>query len=302
MNTPLKMHDLLYIEEHQTCNHYRADIGTGFMYQELNANDQINQDRTRYNHLLLCLRGTCVLSYNQYCNRNFKAGEMVLIPRGSSFWGHITTPLCLLDMIFEAPVSGCDRLVLQNYQPLCSQIHYDFQPIEIRHPLDDFCNLLIFCLKNGMSCAHLHEMKHRELFFYLRGFYRKEEIALLFYPIISHSFDFRMFIYENCRDVTSVKELIARAGMSRSTFLRRFKTEFGESAHHWMQKQICQRIVLELTDPRVTIKDIMNKFGFDTPSNFSRFCRNSFQCTPSELIRKYRQKTPTPISGLEIDT
>lgn len=35
MKNPLLLHDLLYIGEHQTCNHYRADVGSGFIYEEL---------------------------------------------------------------------------------------------------------------------------------------------------------------------------------------------------------------------------------------------------------------------------
>ena len=140
-----------------------------------------------------------------------------------------------------------------------------------------------------MSCAHLHEMKQRELFFYLRGFYSKEEIAGLFYPIVSRSFDFRNFVFENYRKVHSLKELIDLSPMSRSTFLRRFKSEFNDTAHDWMLKQTCQRIVGEIACPETTIKDLMAKFGFDSHSSFNRFCKANFHCTPSELIRRYRK-------------
>lgn len=74
--------------------------------------------------------------------------------------------------------------MLQSYYDLCNDIHYDFTPLEIRHPLNEFIDLLVFCLKSGMNCAHLHEIKHKEFFLYLRGFYTKEEIVQLFFPIM----------------------------------------------------------------------------------------------------------------------
>ena len=70
--------------------------------------------------------------------------------------------------------------------------------------------------------------------------------------------------------------------MSRSTFLRRFKSEFNDTAHDWMLKQTCQRIVGEIACPETTIKDLMAKFGFDSHSGFNRFCKANFHCTPSE--------------------
>ena len=33
----------------------------------------------------------------------------------------------------------------------------------------------------------------------------------------------------------------------------------------------------------------MVELGFDSPSNFNRFCKANFQCAPSELLRRYRE-------------
>ena len=57
MKNPLLLHDLLYIGEHQTCNHYRADVGSGFIYEELEAGETERLDTVRRNHLLILLEG-----------------------------------------------------------------------------------------------------------------------------------------------------------------------------------------------------------------------------------------------------
>ena len=57
----------------------------------------------------------------------------------------------------------------------------------------------------------------------------------------------------------------------------------------WMLKQTCQRLAYAFTKPEATIKEIMLEAGFDSPSNFNRFCKANFQCAPSELLRRYRE-------------
>ena len=291
MKNSLLLHDLLYIGEHLTCNHYVADVGIGFIYREIAAGEKIIQEFVQNNHLLFILEGDCIFTCNDFIDRKFHSGEMVLIPRMATFWGRSVSTLKFVDMAFTAPISGCDKLVLKNYYPVCETIQYDFQPIGIRYPLTGFLELLIYSLKNGMSCAHFHEIKHKEVFFYLRGFYTKEEIATLFYPIITESFNpnFKEFVYQNAQKVSSLAELIELSNMTTRTFQRRFKAEFKESAQKWMLKQLCQRIVYELTQPNVTVKDVISKFGFSSPGNFNRFCKMNFHCSPSELLAKSRR-------------
>ena len=289
MKKESQLHDLLYLNEHQTCYHYMSEIESGFIYDELKTGEIFPLRNLSCNHLLLFLEGSCTLSYNQFIGHHFGAGEMVLLPGAAEFQGTANEDLKLLYMSFKTPMNGCDKLLLQNFQPYCTQIQYDFRPLPLRYPLDAFAEQLSYCLRNGINCAHFHELKHKELFFYLRGFYTKEEIAELFYPIIGQSFDFRKFVVDNYRKVHTLQELIELSNMSRNTFIRKFKTEFGITAKQWMLKQTCQRMAYAFTQPEATVKEVMVELGFDSPSNFNRFCKANFQCAPSELLRRYRE-------------
>ena len=75
-------------------------------------------------------------------------------------------------------------------------MEYLFEPIKIRYPLTPFLEVLIHCIRNGMNCLHLHTLMQQELFFLLRGFYEKKDIATLFYPIIGKSIDFNIVLYK----------------------------------------------------------------------------------------------------------
>ena len=289
MKNELQFHDLLYVNEHRTCYHYMAEIGTGFIYDELKAGEGFRLSNLHRNHLLLFLDGSCTLSYNQFINRHFKAGEMVLIPGAAEFQGTVDEDLKLLNMSFETPMNGCDKLLLQSFQSRYIQVQYDFRPLPIRYPLDAFAEQLSYCLRNGINCAHFHELKHKELFFYIRGFYTKDEIVEFFYPIVGQSFDFRKFVFDNYRKIRTLYELIELSNMSRNSFMRKFKAEFGITAKQWMLKQTCQRMAYAFTQPEATVKEVMAELGFDSPSNFNRFCKANFQCSPSELLRRYRE-------------
>lgn len=127
MHNNYGLHELLYTGEHYTCNNYLSDIGIGFVYKEFDEGSQLHRNCfMQYNHLIFIIEGNCTVSCNQFTGRHFKSGEMVLIPRSSAFRGQADSPMKIIDMAFEVPISGCDRLILHNYFPLCQNMKYDF--------------------------------------------------------------------------------------------------------------------------------------------------------------------------------
>lgn len=75
--------ELLYIEEHRSCQNYMTTIETGFKYLEFAKNAAFEEDNTTKNYLLFFLKGDFTISCNQFHNKLFHAGEMILIPRSS---------------------------------------------------------------------------------------------------------------------------------------------------------------------------------------------------------------------------
>ena len=112
-----------------------------------------------------------------------------------------------------------------------------------------------------------------ELFLLFRGFYRKEELAYLFHPIVGKSLDFRSLILENYLKVDQVDGLAKIAGMGRTNFNNKFKEEFGISPHQWLLKQKAKHVRL---------------YKFNSATHFTRFCKQQFGCTPSELLRQLK--------------
>lgn len=283
---------LFYLDEHINCNNFLHDVETGFTYHEEKEGGVLDNELSQtYNHLLFFLEGACTLSCDEFHGRTIHEGEMILIPRSSSFHGKANKTTKWLQMTFALPHSGCDRLVLEGYQSYCGAIQYNFQPLAIREPLTYFIDLMVFYLRSGMNCAHLHAMKHAELFFSLRGFYTKEEIATLFYPIIGRPLSFREQIQKWQDKEHSLMQLAEECNMSQMAFLKRFKEEYNETYFRWEMRRKCDRILADMTIPDITIKEVMSRHGFCAAPNFNRFCRTNFGCTPSELLKRYGNKT-----------
>ena len=278
--------ELLYIEEHLSCQNYMTTIETGFKYLEFDKNTEFEEDTTSKNYLLFFLKGDFTITCNQFHNRSFHAGEMILIPRSSRLKGIGENGSSLLSMFFDMPEGNCDKLILQSLSELCNNIEYDFSPIRIHYPLTPFLEVLTHCIKNGMSCAHLHTLMQREFFFLLRGFYEKREIATLLHPIIGKEIDFKDFVMRNHTKVDNIEQLISLSNLGRSRFFSKFNEVFGMTAKQWMLKQKNQQILEKMTEPGIYIKDVVEELGFDSQVYFSRYCKHHFGCTPSQLMKR----------------
>ena len=287
-NTEPKLHDLLYLKEHLTCNRYLADIRTGFVFKKLKKGNMFGLEQGLSHQLLVFLEGSRTIDYGCFLGKKFSAGEMVLIHRRSSYVGQVTEDMKIVVMSFDCLIGECDKLVFESYANYRSSIKYDFRATPIRYPLTDFFHLLIYYLQNGINCAHLHEIKHKELFLCLRWFYTKEEITYLFYELIGKSMDFRQFIYDNYKKVSSIAELIELSNVSKPVFYRRFKKEFGASAYQWILKHRREEIIRMVVNPQICIDDLYEKFGYASKESFHNFCRKEFGCTPKQLMNRYR--------------
>lgn len=283
------LNKLLYVNEHQSCKNYQVEIDTGFKYLEVPPGTHVYEPKLQYNNVVILIEGECIISCNQYDNRKISSSEMVLLPRGALVDAYTQKDCKLLLFSFGMVRNVCDVNMLQSYYDLCYDVHYDFTPLEIRHPLNEFIDLLVFCLKSGMNCAHLHEIKHKEFFLYLRGFYTKEEIVQLFFPIMGKKLKFKDMVLKNYTKAENVEELIELLKMSKNAFYAKFSKEFGMSPRQWMLKQIRHQVFIKAAIPNITIKELMDLFNFDSPVQFNRFCMREFNCTPGELIKQQQE-------------
>lgn len=282
--------DLLYLQEHLSCSHYSSDYQCSFKYKTFDKDQVFDLSNPKANILICVLEGEISITCNEFTDRSFKADQLAFIPKASKASFSSVTPARILSCTFDVPMNVCDKLSFRALWPLCHNINYDFQPVATRPQLKQFLELTVYYLRNGINCEHLHELKQKELFLVLRWFYPKEELAALLYPMIGKSMDFKALVLENYQKVENVDELAKLTHMSRSTFDNTFKEEFGMPARQWMLRQTAKHVRHHLSAPDTTISDVMIRFGFNSPTHFTRFCKQQLGATPTELMTKLREE------------
>ncbi|MDR1937470.1 MAG: helix-turn-helix transcriptional regulator [Tannerellaceae bacterium] len=276
----------LYFEEQLSCTN---DAQSGFRYVETEEDRVISFQQNDLHHLIFILEGSVIANCNEFKNHLIGQSEFAFFPKLSGSFVKTCSPCKIIVFSFFALKTSSEKQAFQSYWRLFPNINYTFNTLPFRTPLIEFFELLVLYLQKNVNCAQLHEIKHQELFLILHTQYPKEDLAGLFYPIIGKSFDFRSLILENYLKIHHIDELAHLSGMGRTNFDNKFKEEFGISPHQWILKQKAKHVRNSLAEPDATFSDVMRKYNFNSATHFTRFCKQQFGCTPTELVRQLHQ-------------
>lgn len=277
---------IFYYEEHTACSQYLSNVHLGFKYMEIEAGVVFNMEEKREKHLFFFLEGEVKVRYNEFSDKNFRAGEMIFLPKSADFRGEVLTKCSLIVLIYDAPVMLCDKVGLNSIVSYAQQVQYEFKSLPIRPTLNNFLLLLKSYLAEGINCQHLHEIKQKELFLVLRTHYQKEELAQLFFPMLGKSLDFRSEVMAHYTEAKTAKELAGFCRYSEWHFNELFMAEFGESPYKWMQKQKAKHIIGRLAQSNVSLKEIIDEFHFSSQSHFNVFCKSQYGETAAQIRAK----------------
>ncbi|MDR1645322.1 MAG: helix-turn-helix transcriptional regulator [Tannerellaceae bacterium] len=270
------------------------DMRAGFKYVEAESKTSFSFKHKDLHYLIFLLEGSARADYNEFRNQPIGQNEFVFFPKLSNALITTIEPCKMVVFSFFALKTSCEKNAFQSYWRLSPNITHKFEALPFRTPLIEFFDLLILYLQKNINYAHLHEIKHQELFLILHTQYPKEELANLFYPIIGKSFDFRTLIMDNYLKIHHIDELAHLSGMGRTNFDNKFKEEFGTSPHQWILKQKAKHVRNSLSEPDSTFSDVMRKYNFNSATHFTRFCKQQFGCTPTELVRRLHHAESDP--------
>lgn len=162
---------------------------------------------------------------------------------------------------------------------LCSLICEDL--------LVQFFKTLTKAFSRGIACLHFQHIKRQELFLYLHMCYSLEELVYFFYPIMNYDNDFQEFVMANYHDIRDVKELAEKANMSVSTFSRKFKDTFNDTAQHWLLARRAEAVLYDIVRTNDTFTEIAERHSFSSPAYLSNFCKQRFGKTPATLRKHW---------------
>ena len=219
-----------------------------------------------------------------------REGQMKFIPRGTSMTAIFSGDGELLDAYFDVVDFICDKISLQQLQQLRQEVAYAPEPLEVRGAIHSLLGTLAIYLNDQALCAYLHELKIKELFWNLRAYYSREELAAFLWPILGES-KFHNDVISAFTCNAKVSELAERVYMSTSAFYKRFREEFGTSPEQWIRMQSNKQILFLIQDYDLSIGEIASQLSFNSQSTFSRYCSKNFGLSPSDLRRTLQEGT-----------
>lgn len=278
--------------EHLSCHHYATQANSGWILVN-GAEQQLYRGETEYHSILFCTKGSMRLATgDDLCE--LRAGQMKFIPRGSSVYASLSRDGELLDAYFDIIDFICDKISLQQLKDLKEEVVYNPDPLEVRGAIHSLLATLRIYLEDKAQCAYLHELKVKELFWNLRAYYSREELASFLWPVLGVS-KFHSDVINAFTCNVKVSDLAKRVYMATSTFYKQFREEFGETPEQWIRMQSNKQILFLIQDYDLSIGEIASRLSFGSLSSFSRYCSKNFGYSPTALRQTLQDGTAAEI-------
>lgn len=216
-------------------------------------------------------------------------GNAFLLPKNLDVKAFVLDTCSLVLCSFTSDLKLCSRFFIQelnSFLPSSSDVH--FYSIKIDDRISAFLSSLIDVLNDGLGCKHFHLIKREELFLYFRAGYSKQDLALFFSPILGDNIDFKDFVLANYKKILDVKEFAGVANMSLSTFNRRFKETFNDTAKNWLMSRRAESIYKDVVMSEISFSELADKYSFSSSAYFSTYCKKTFGKTALELRKEKR--------------
>lgn len=277
---------ILYANEHLSCINYQLRQGSTIELVDIEPNKKWEKT-SKYNLIVFVLKGE--ISYYSESNKPKNETEWRSLLFLANTALHIESEKGARLMIIR--VSGvtqlCDTYSLRKL--LYSEKYNSKNKITSLKVNDILKNYLITLdqfISDGIKCISFFDMKVKELFLIFRAYYAKSDLLHFFYPLLSTDMAFSDFIQSNYTKVKTVKELADLSNYSLSGFQKKFKSVYNTPAHQWLTEQRMKAIYQDILNPKMSLKEICDKYQFSSQSYFNDYCKVKFGQTPGQLRKK----------------
>jgi AraC-like DNA-binding protein len=220
--------ELLNKEEHLGCYVYDNQGEPLINYMKLVKNEILHLSFSA-NKIMFLVKGKLTYSYSNVLNKVFDESTFQLFPAGYNVTIKAEENSKLLFVNIYSRVNFCNHFPLELLYKLNQGIKSNTHncSLKLNSILADYIDLLIQTMEDGLKCSYFHELKQKELLFYLRAYYPKEDLLDFFMPILSSDVSFSEFIYQNIDKIKSVENIAELSNYSISGFKKRFAKVFG---------------------------------------------------------------------------
>jgi AraC-like DNA-binding protein len=231
------------------------------------------------------MRGSLEVSFGTVDKYPLSSGNMMLFPPGTALSCRVSQgPAAVILLKIKNRIVLCDKFVFGNISQngttptLLPHTHLDSHPT-----IASFMEQLAADVTGQMRCFKFMEIKILELFYYLKAFYRPDELARFVQPLQSPNAQFMYFIWNNYRSVHNVNQFARMANCSLSAFKVKFKNATGMSPSQWLSEQKARNVFHEISRGEKSLKEISQEYHFSSVSHLGTFCRKNFGQSPGNI-------------------
>ncbi|MDR1344637.1 MAG: AraC family transcriptional regulator [Tannerellaceae bacterium] len=268
------------LKEQTAKKHTLSDFNIEFYFKHEKKDKTIQIKDKHLNHILFMLEGEVNVSYNEFRNHLCKAGEMIFIPQNSTIAIESFSEVTYLLLSFNNHIVLYEEFEWGELKGFDGERDI-FHKLDIRQPLQDILESIVFYKNNKIESIHLSEVKEKEIFLMMKNAYSKQEIARFIKPLLRQDLDFKAFVINHYIKAKSVDDLASMCNLSIRAFTRKFKTNFDDSPYRWILRQKSNQIKILLANKKIPMQAIIKEYGFSSPAHFTTYCKKQFGQTPS---------------------
>jgi len=267
-----------------SCDHDRDTYPARFSELTLPRGAGLPETRGNHHQLLFVLDGVLRVRWRGV-TRHVYPGHALFRVRGAAVEVLAAEPSQVMLLGFA------NRVVLGKYDWLAGIARHGSrsqgEPLPVLRLDAATMGVLLSVMPIESPCYHI--VKQYDLFIHLAAAHPEADLARFFYPILRASDDFRAFVIHNYTNGDSLENIAAKTHLSKSYFMRRFKEEFGMTAHQWLVEQKKRELVRMIAVGHTQTKTLADTLGFSDLPGLYQFCRKHFGCSITALVRRHGQ-------------
>lgn len=284
--------DLKYAKEHFACENYIPNEQAILEAIEVKAGKYLVREEVERPTLGFILSGEIDISTGGAVCQRVREKQLFLVPAGDNFHGKAVTDTLFMRCSFTREMALCNRFAIEQLQkylpPISQRTKGRIYLLPIHELMLKELEMTRNLMQIGMACIHFQTIKKEILFIELRAFYRKEDLAKLFAPILGSDNDFKDLVLQVYPQVETAKELMDKLCMSPTVFKRKFQETFGISARQWLIHKKKDKLIRDILMTNMTVAELAEKYRF-TVNYMTTFCRHHFGKSPTELRKGHRE-------------
>jgi AraC-like DNA-binding protein len=271
----------MYDSKNVIVHYFEKETGDKFLFKK------------EHSYFFFLIKGKVKYSFEKQVGKTLDAGTFLLIPQECDCVIEAEEHSEIVMLKMHHKINFCDHFPLE----ILHELNKDIEPTEnslhvlkVNEVISDWLKNVVKTTVGGLKCTYFQELKQKEMLFYLRAYYSKEDLHAFFSPILNSDVRFSNLIYKSYQTVENINELAELTSYSLSGIKKKFMRIFGCSPAMWIEREKAKKIYHEINCTLKPFKEIANEYNFSSATHFDRFCKRMYNMSPGVLRKNTKHR------------